>query len=280
MTKIKVLIKHENNYEPYVGKDKVLYDTQKDYLIFQHETKQYILPIQYSPTQIALSALLENKINTKKIIDYVEYNLGINPLKKQKNTKLEDLKQYVKSNAYDDIKNELHLQEYKKEKLILIIDSISQEVEVYSKYIDEILSVKTISKNNRDSIIQLLTQHTGHSAKEVENLIYYRIRNMDEYVTVIYDFIHDCCSKNRKYAISQLAQDKILQKRSSFDSANKQMKQQHDYLLNPGVMVSNPSPCRYCEAYKVITYVFQSRSCDEGQTELNKCQACGKQWAN
>ena len=126
-----------------------------------------------------------------------------------------------------------------------------------------------------------------------ENLIYSKASNIQEYLSIFYDITYDyeLIMNNKNINMDQkkkqvgnitknILNDKILTKRPSFDIINKKIKEQYDYHLNPGTVQSSPFPCRKCNKRNVKSFVFQSRSCDEGQTELNVCQSCRHQWTN
>jgi DNA-directed RNA polymerase subunit M/transcription elongation factor TFIIS len=150
-------------------------------------------------------------------------------------------------------------------------------------------NIRNHFKKKIDTEFKLLTLNI--KSEVLENTIYEKSYNENEYLSIFYDLMYDydkiMNDKDIKdktlhvgELISNILDSKILTNRKSFDEINKKIKEQYDYLLNPGIVQSSPFPCKRCGKRTVKFFVFQSKSCDEGQTELNMCQSCRYKWTN
>ena len=287
---LSLTLQKENNYNPIIDGKKIDYIIHNDYYILFVENYEIKLPIQYSPMQLIFKEIKKRGLKTNNDLFEIVFNnidYSQNKYTPEKNKTIlkfiQEDKSLIKSNQLSDIKIESELQHYKEEKIEITIDNEKETCLIYKKKTVFRQLKKNIDDTIRKKSIQLLKEEISKHPKVtdqldihiIEKYVYNLSKSRDEYMMILQDCLYDIMNREN---ISDILSKRItLYDRKSYGDIKKKINEQYQFLMNPGTIRKSLHPCPKCKSFDVDVWLFQSRSADEGETEIMKCNSCGYQ---
>lgn len=286
-----LILKKENNYEPIINDKRLDNVIENNYYKIFIENDEIKLPIQYSPIQLIYREIKEQGMKSpnnlfEKIFNIIDYSQNsYTPDKNKEIWKyiIRENKLLIQSNQLSDIKIESELQQYKEEKIEIQIDSKKEKCLIYKKENAYKSIIKKVDNTIREKGIKLLSDELVKYPKIrgqldvliIEKYVYNLSKTRDEYMMILFDCLHDIMTRKN---ISEILSKRItLYERKSYSDIKSKINEQYQFLMNPGTIRKSLHPCPKCKSFDVDVWIFQSRSADEGETEITKCNSCGYQ---
>jgi DNA-directed RNA polymerase subunit M/transcription elongation factor TFIIS len=134
----------------------------------------------------------------------------------------------------------------------------------------------TIDRNQGKTAISTVTSELDIDA--IEQAVYDKVTNAEDYKIVIYQVVSDILSKkSEEIILKNIQSEEILWKHDCYGEMSARIKEQNEFIENPFEIEEGIHTCK-CGSKRVYSYNKQCRGGDEGTSVFCECVACHSKW--